>query len=125
MDIVLLIHSLVRFAILIVAVVGIVMTLIALLQRKAAAPVDQTLASTFLGLYDLQVLLGLLIILLGGLTNAIHPVVMFVGLVIAHGLQTMVKRAPASNVHALRLTLYVVPLAIILIGLAVINRLPV
>ena len=125
MDIVLLIHSLVRFAILIVAVVGIVMTLIALLQSKAPAPVDQTLSSIFLGLYDLQALIGMLIVLLGGLTNALHPVVMFVGLVIAHGLQTRVKRAPASNVHALRLILYIVPLAIILVGLAVINRLPV
>ncbi|MBI4787964.1 MAG: hypothetical protein HY782_13080 [Chloroflexi bacterium] len=123
MDIVLLIHSLMRFAILPVAVVGIIMTLIALVQRKSPASLDQTVSSIFLGLYDLQVLLGLLIILLGGLTNAIHPVVMFAGAIVAHGLQAMSKRAIGANIHTLRLLMYLATLAIIVVGLAVINRL--
>ncbi len=125
MDIVLLIHSLVRFLVLLAAVVGIVKTVVSLVAKSAPAPSDRTLASAFLGLYDLQVLMGLLIIFLGGLTNALHPVVMFVGLVTAHALQAASRRSQGRNLDLLRLAFYVIPLAIILVGLAAINRLPV
>ncbi len=124
MDIVLLLHSLVRFLILIAAVVGIVKALISLAQKSAADRFDQTIASAFLGLYDLQVLLGILIILLGGLTQAIHPIVMFVGVLLAHGLQSMTKRAKGSNAPIYRLGFYVLPLLVILVGLASIGHLP-
>ncbi len=124
MDIVLLLHSLVRFVLLIVAVVGIVVTLVALARQSAAAPMDRGIASGFVGLYDLQVLLGLLIILLGGLTNAVHPIVMFLGVIAAHGLQSAARRAEGTRLSLLRLALYIVPTAIILVGLAAISRLP-
>ena len=125
MDIVELIHSIVRFVILLVAVVGIVKALLAFAQKGAPDKLDQTLASAFVGLYDLQVLLGLLIILLDGLTNALHPIVMFIGLLLAHGLQAMTKRAQAANAPLYRLALFIAPLAVILVGLAVISHLPV
>ncbi len=118
MDIALLLHSFVRFVILLIAVIGIIKTLVALLQKSAAAKLDQTLASVFVGLYDLQALLGILIVFLGGLTQAVHPIVMLIGLVVAHGLQTLTKRAGGQQAHLNRLALYVVPLAIILFGLA-------
>ncbi len=124
-DIVLLLHSLVRFVILLVAVVGVVKVLIALVQKSKPDQMDQTLASAFTGLYDLQVLLGLLLILLGGLTQAIHPIVMFVGVVLAHGLQMMTKRAEGTRATMYRLGLYVISLLVILVGLASIGRLPV
>lgn len=125
MNIVLELHSIVRFLVLLLAIVGIVLALVGLAQKKTPAKMDQTAGSIFLGLYDLQILLGILVILLGGLTNALHPVVMFIGLVVAHGLQRMTQRAKGTNIHVMRLGLYVVPLAIILLGLAVINHLPV
>lgn len=124
MDIVLLIHALVRFLLLIVALVGIIYTLVGLFQQRAPVQMDQTLGSVFVGVYDLQMLLGLLIILLGGLTQAIHPVVMFIGLVVAHGLQAMTRRAQGPQVWPMRLALYIAPLVIILVGLASIGRLP-
>ncbi|MGE5262209.1 MAG: hypothetical protein ACM3S0_02410 [Acidobacteriota bacterium] len=125
MNIVLELHSIVRFLVLLLAIVGIVFAIVGLAQKKTPARLDQTAGSIFLGLYDLQMLLGILVILLGGLTNALHPIVMFIGLVIAHGLQRMTQRAEGTNLHMMRLGLYIVPLAIILLGLAVINRLPV
>lgn len=125
MNIVLEIHSIIRFLVLLLAIVGIVLGLIGLAQKKAPAKTDLTVGSIFLGLYDLQMLLGLLVILLGGLTNALHPVVMFVGLVVAHVLQSMARRAEGANVHMMRLALYIVPLAIILVGLATIDHLPI
>lgn len=125
MDIVSLVHSLVRFVILVLALVGIVKALLSLAQKSAPAQLDQTLAAAFLGLYDLQVLIGLLIILLGGLTNVIHPIVMFVGVALAHGLQAMTKRAEGANAPLYRLAFYIAPLLVILVGLSAISHLPV
>ncbi len=120
MNIILEFHSLVRFVILLAAVIGIVKTVIALLQKRAPANIDRTLASIFLGLYDLQFLLGLLIILLGGLVDPLHPIVMFIGLAAAHMLQAATQRAEGSALQRNRFLFYVVPLAIILLGLAII-----
>ena len=125
MDIVLAIHSVVRFLILLAAVIGIVKVFVSLLQKAKTDRLDQTVASAFVGLYDLQALLGVLIILLGGLAQAIHPIVMIVGLVLAHGLQSMVKRADGSTAAVYRLGLYIIPLLIILVGLSSIGHLPV
>jgi hypothetical protein len=125
MAIVLLIHSLVRFLILLAAFIGIVKALVSLIQKTQSDKLDQTIASAFLGLYDLQALLGVLIILLGGLSQAIHPIVMIIGILLAHGLQTMVKRAEGSSAAMYRLALYIVPLLVILVGLASIGHLPV
>ena len=122
-SIVLGIHSLVRFVILIIAVVGVVVSLASMGNRKQGS-LDKTLASAFVGLYDLQALLGILIILVGQLTQAIHPIVMFIGLVAAHGLQSMTRRE-GSNAAILRVALFVVPLLIILVGLYAIGHLPV
>ncbi len=125
MGIIIVLHSVVRFVLLLVAVVGIVKVLLAVAQKNTADKLDATLASAFTGLYDLQALLGILIIFLGGLGNPLHPIVMFIGVFAAHGLQMMVKRAQGSQAQWLRLALYIVPLAIILVGLAAINHLPV
>ncbi len=125
MDWVLLLHSLLRFLILIVAIVGILKALIAIVQRSAQDKIDQTLASAFLGIYDLQVLIGVLIILLGGLKQAIHPIVMIVGVFLAHGIQSMTKRAEGSNARLYRLALFVLPLIAILVGLASIGQFPI
>ena len=125
MDIVLLLHSLVRFLILIAAVVGMVKVLLSLAHKRASDRLDQTIASTFLGLYDLQVLLGILLILLGGLTQAVHPIVMFIGVLLAHGLQSMIKRTKDANIPVYRLAFYILPLLVILVGLASIGHLPV
>ena len=125
MQIVLLLHSLVRFVILVVAIVGLVKAIIGLAQKGAGDKLDQTLGSIFVGMYDLQALLGILLIFLGGLTQAIHPVIMFIGILAAHGLQTMTKKSQGQQGLLYRLALYVVPLVIILFGLATIGKLPV
>ncbi len=124
MDIVLLLHSLVRFLIIIIAVVGVIKTIVNLARQAAPAGADRGIGSAFLGLYDLQVLLGLLIILLGGLTNAIHPIIMFIGVIIGHVLQRMSRQGTGNSANWTLLALYIVPLLIILGGLAAISHLP-
>ena len=123
MGIVLMLHGLVRFVVLGIAIVGLVKALLGLAQSSATDKYDQMLAVAFVGSYDLQMLLGILIIFLGGLSQAIHPVVMFVGIVAAHGLQSMSKRE-GQQAKLYRLLLFIVPLAIILYGLATIGKLP-
>ncbi len=125
MGIVLMFHSLVRFVVLLAAFAGIVKTLFVLAHKAPPDKLDRVLASAFVGLYDLQVLLGLLVILLGGLQDALHPIVMFVGALVAHGLQMATRRSETDQARWMRLLLYVVPLVIILIGLAVVDALPV
>ena len=120
----LMLHGLVRFLILLAAVVGLVKAVISLAQSRAPDKFDQMLASAFVGTYDLQMLLGILIIFLGGLLQAIHPIIMFVGIVTAHGLQRMTRRAEGQQARIYQLLLFIVPLAIILIGLASIGHLP-
>jgi hypothetical protein len=125
MEFVLSLHSLVRFALLLAAIVGLVKALVSIAQKSAMAKIDQTLSAIFVGLFDLQALLGLLVILLGGLKGPLHPILMFVALVIAHWIKMIIQRAEGANVSQLRLALYALPLAIILLGLALIGRLPV
>lgn len=123
--IVLAIHSLVRFILLLVALAGLVKAIIGLAQKAKADQTERVLSSAFVGLYDLQVLLGILIIFVGQTTEFVHPIVMFVGVVAAHGLQAMGKHAEGQPARMLRVGLYGVPLLIILFGLMVIGRLPI
>jgi len=123
MDLVVFLHSHLRFVILFVAIIGIVKTLIALSQKSEPAKFDQILGAIFVHLYDLQALLGILIIFLGGLRAVIHPIVMFIGLVMAHWLNIQTRKAQGANANLTRLGLYVIPLMIILFGLAIIGQL--
>lgn len=124
MNIVLLLHSLVRFALLLVMILGLVRAIFSLAKRAEPLPLDQTLAAVFLGLFDLQALVGLLIIFLGGLLGPLHPLLMFIALVIAHWIQSIMRQAQASTASQLRLALYIVPLAIVLFSMALIGHLP-
>ena len=123
MDIVLMLHSLVRYVVLLAAIIGLIKTVFNLVMKKASGTADPILAAIFLGLFDLQALLGILVILLGGLRGPLHPLLMFVALVIAHGIGTAVKRGTGANVNLFRLALYGVPLAIVLFGLLIIGQL--
>ncbi len=122
---VLAIHSVIRFAILAVATAGLAKTIISLASRTAPARLDQTLATIFVGLFDLQALIGLLIILLGGLVGPLHPLLMFIALVIAHWVQSVLRQAQGASANQIRLVLYAAPLSIVLFSLALIGHLPV
>lgn len=123
MNIVLLLHSLVRYALLLVMIVGLLRTIISWARRSPPAQLDQTLAAVFVGLFDLQALLGLLIIFLGGLVGPLHPLLMFIALVFAHWMQSIAKQSTGATVSQVRMAMYVVPLTIILFSLALIGHL--
>ena len=123
MDIGVQLHSIVRYAVLVAALIGLTKAVISLVQNSASDKTDSILSSTFLWLFDVQAALGVLIILQGGLRGPLHPLLMFVALVIAHVLGSVVKRAAGANINLLRLAFYIVPLAIILFGLLIIGQL--
>ena len=123
MDIVLWLHSLVRYLVLLGAIIGLLKALFASPSQIASDSSDRIVMVVFLGLLDLQALLGVLVILLGGLRGPLHPLLMVMALVLAHWLGTLVRRAPQTNGRALRLALYGAPLAIILFGLAILGQL--
>ena len=123
MEFVLSIHSLVRYVVLLAAGIGLIKAVMNLGLKNLSQAADPILATIFLGLFDLQAFLGILVIFLGGLRGPLHPLLMFIALVIAHVIGTSVKRGASANLNWLRLALYSAPLAIILVALLIIDKL--
>lgn len=73
MDYVLEIHSWVRWAIVLVAVVAVVKFALGWLRKQEFKAMDRGLASGFSGLMDLQMLLGLIVLFGAGFTGAGFP----------------------------------------------------
>ena len=73
MTILLIIHSIVRWVILLVALAAIVKFLIGWLRRSAFTGMDRGLMSGFSGLMDVQATLGLILLLWGGFTGMGFP----------------------------------------------------
>lgn len=117
MELVLTLHSFVRYFVLLAAGIGVVKTLVNLGMKNSSTSIDPILATVFLGIFDLQTFLGVLIIFLGGLRGPLHPLFMFIALVLAHVLGTSVKKTENVRANLMRLALYAAPLAIILLAL--------
>jgi len=127
MGIVLMIHSLVRVLILLVAVVAILKLGFGWLAKKPFDGMDRGVTSGFSGLMELQALLGIIILLGGAFTgigfpvNRIeHAVAMIAAVVVAH-LPMRWKTAP-DGVHQ-RNNLFAVlgSLLLVLIGLTAVT----
>jgi len=100
MDLVLVLHSYVRWLVVLVAVIAAVKFLIGWLQKQTPAAMDRGLMSAFSGMIDLQVLLG--VVLLVGLgaysmRQIEHTFTMVVAAVVAH-LPMRWRKADGANV---------------------------
>lgn len=91
MSILLMIHSILRWVILLVAVIAIVVFLVSWLRRSQLQGVDRGLMSGFSGLMDLQATIGIVLLLWGGFTGLgfpryriEHGVMMVLAAVVAH-----------------------------------------
>lgn len=91
MGIVLMIHSIVRWAIVVVAVVAMIKLGLGWLQGKKFEKMDRGLVSGFSGLMDLQMLLGLIFLIADGLAGSgfpmyriEHAITLFIAVVVAH-----------------------------------------
>jgi hypothetical protein len=119
------IHSILRWLIVAVAVIAIARFAIGWLRKDAYDRLERALASGYAGLMDLQVLLGLIYLLATGLSGAGFPmyrlehlVTMLVAAVVAH-LPARWKSAPAPIRHRNALLGILVSLLLVVAGVAV------
>ncbi len=81
------IHSWVRWIVVLVALVAVVKFAMGWVRQANAAKADRTLMSVFSGLVDLQVALGIILLLISGnfaLAQIEHAITMIVAAVVAH-----------------------------------------
>lgn len=127
MGFVLMLHSLVRWAIVLVTVVALVRFALVWLRGLPEQRYDKILLSAFSGLVDLQVLLGLIYLIWSGTTGAgfpsyriEHAVIMIIAAVVAH-LPRRWKNAPAATRARNNMIAILVVLVLVYVGVA---RLP-
>lgn len=125
MDILLIIHSFLRWLIVLAAVLVAIKFAIGWLRGGAFENIDRRLASGFSGLMDLQVLIGLILLIWGGLTGAgfpsfriLHTVVMFIAAIVAH-LHVLWKNSEDKTRFRFSLFIILDVLIIIFVGLAI------
>jgi hypothetical protein len=122
MGILLMIHSIVRWLIVVVGVIASVKFAIGLAQKSVFSKMDRGLSSGFSGLMDLQVMLGLLYFLITGFSGVgfplfriEHAVTMLIAAGVAHA-PSMFKKA--TNKYAVALGAIVGALVLVYIGVA-------
>jgi hypothetical protein len=128
MEIILSVHSIVRWLIVIVAVVAVVKFWIGWRGSQTFSSMDRGLLSVFSGLMDLQVALGLIYFFWNGLAAGVgfpsfrieHMVIMLVATIVAH-LAVLWKKSEDKLRFRNSLIIIIDTLIIILVGLA---RLP-
>jgi hypothetical protein len=113
-DFILTVHSIVRWPVIALVVVGIVQAL----SPRGSAGGRRAVASAFVGLLDLQVLLGVILLTRAGAltTTWRHVLFMFAAAVCAHVFHVRARKA-AAPVRRDRVLLFGLPLVLILFGL--------
>lgn len=125
MNILLMIHSILRWVILLVAVIAIVVFLVSWLRRSQLQGVDRGLMSGFSGLMDLQATLGIVLLVWSGLAGVgfpryrlEHALIMILAAVVAH-LSARWKNAEEPIRYRNYFLIILASLALVLIGISV------
>ena len=118
-------HSGLRYLILLVAAIAVVVYAIALGREREQTSRDRVLMSVFTGLLDLQLLLGVALVVSGILYTALigHIATMTLAVVVAHVAGVIAKKSlDARRAHAMRLAGVLGALVLILGGIMAIGR---
>ncbi len=124
-----LIHGELRWIFLLVALVGVVRAALALARGGQFGRFDRIVRAVYNGLLDLQALYGLvLVIYLWGRfgfqvlwwRRILHPAVMLLAVVVAHGARAFGGRDDRRQFRA-QLAAYVISLAIIVVGVVIVQ----
>jgi hypothetical protein len=127
MSILLIAHSLLRWLIMLVALVAIVKYLIGWLGKSQFKGMDRGLMSGFSGLMDLQATVGIVLLFWAGFAGAgfplsriLHGVIMIVAAVVAH---LAARWKNADDVTRFRNTLFTIvsTLVLVFIGISVLS----
>ena len=130
MGIVLMLHSIVRWVIVLAAVIGIGRYALVMAGRMPGSKLDRGLMSGFTGLMDLNVLLGLIYLLWSGLATPIgfpmqrieHAVTNVIAVVVAHIFAARAKKATddksmaRNNLLGIVVSLVLVVAAVAVVG---------
>jgi hypothetical protein len=121
------IHGLIRWIILSLAIVGAARSLVSLLTRDAKfMRLDVGLSNAYAGILDLQALLGVLLVIAALILQMsvpwIHPIIMIPAIVVAHQNRRF-RDKPDRVRHQAQLAIFVGSLILIAIGLLVIGQL--
>jgi hypothetical protein len=123
MNFLLMVHSLLRWLIVLVAVVAGIKFLIGWLGKGPYTRIDRTLTAVFSGLIDLQVLIGLIFFIWTGLTGAGFPLVRwehaFVMILAAVAAHTPMRWADAPDTLHFRNNFLIIIATLILIFIGV------
>lgn len=126
MNILVMIHSFIRWVILLVAVIAIVKFLIGWLRRSQFQGMDRGLMSGFSGLMDLEATIGIILLLWGGFAGIgfpayriEHGLIMILAAVTAHQ-SARWKNADDTTRFRNDLFLILAALVLVLIGIAVV-----
>jgi hypothetical protein len=118
-------HSGLRYLILLLGVVAVVYYALGLSGRQTAPRAGAVLMTAFVGVLDLQVVLGIALVAMGIYYPALmgHMFVMLAAAVVAHGASAMSRRLNDSGKAArIRLAGVVVALLLIVGGISAIGR---
>jgi len=117
-------HSGLRYLVLVAGVVALVYLVVAVVGRKRGGKVGRVVMSAFVGLLDLQIVLGIVLVALGDFYPALigHIMTMVIAAVVAHGSAAYAKRAGVEKADQIRLVGVVVTLALIVVGILSIGR---
>lgn len=117
-------HSGLRYLVLLAGVVALVYLAWSVLGRKQGSKGGRVVMSTFVGLLDLQILLGIVLVAMGDFYPALigHIMTMVIAAVVAHGSAAYAKRPGVAKADAIRLAGVVVTLVLIVAGILAIGR---
>ena len=119
------IHGLVRWLVVIVAVIAVVRYTLAMVGKAQPSGMDRGLMSGYTGLLDLNVLLGVIIIIGLGeweMAQIEHAVTNIIGVVVAHFFAQRAKKIEDAKLKArTNLLGVVISLAIIIVGVALVG----
>jgi hypothetical protein len=120
MDFVLTLHSIVRWFVVLVAVIAVVRYALVMAGKAQSSGMDRGLISGYTGLLDLNVLLGLILIIGLGEWETVqieHAVTNVIGVVVAHFFAQRAKKIEDPKIKArTNLLGVVISLAIIVVG---------
>lgn len=121
-------HSGLRYLVLIAGLVALVVLAMGAFGRKPWGKAPRISLAAFTGLLDLQILLGIAMVVMGCFYGALmgHLMMMILAAVAAHGLSVYArKQADARRAHTIALIGVVLALALIAGGIGAIGRSPV
>jgi hypothetical protein len=124
MAFILTLHSIVRWLVVLVAVVAVVRYALVMSGRAQSSGMDRGLMSGYTGLLDVNVLLGLILIVGLGFTaqHIEHAVTNIIGVAVAHIFARRAKRIEDTKLKArTNLLGVVISLAIIVVGVALVG----